>query len=112
MKIKLYEVAEIIRTKNAGPFELTFDIIFSSRKVFEEVISKNLINHRIVAKLYSISNDQIISVIYFPQSRAIKFTIIRHTPSGDIGDRDVYGAQQHAPLLKFELELATDGTDL
>jgi Domain of unknown function (DUF4387) len=27
----------------------------------------------------------------------------RDVISGDIGDRDIYGAQQHAPLLDIEL---------
>jgi len=32
-----------------------------------------------------------------------KITLPRDVVSGDVGDRDVYGAQQHAPLLDIEL---------
>ena len=32
-------------------------------------------------------------------------TIVRPLPSGDLGERDVYGAQQHAPLMNYMFEL-------
>ena len=32
-----------------------------------------------------------------------KATLPRLIPAGDIGDTDVYGAQQHAPLLDVEI---------
>ena len=28
MKVKLTEIAQVIRSKNSGPYEITFDIIF------------------------------------------------------------------------------------
>jgi hypothetical protein len=39
----------------------------------------------------------------YPAALAIKIVMDRLVGSGDIGDRDVYGAQQHAPLLDLEL---------
>jgi hypothetical protein len=44
-----------------------------------------------------------ISVIHYPLGRAIKIVVARQIMSGDLGDRDVYGAQQHAPLLEIEI---------
>ena len=40
----------------------------------------------------------------FATCKAIKATIVRPMPSGALGERDVYGAQQHAPLLGIEFE--------
>jgi hypothetical protein len=42
-------------------------------------------------------------VLPYPAALAIKIVMDRVVASGDIGDRDVYGAQQHAPLLDLEL---------
>ena len=39
----------------------------------------------------------------YPAGRAFKATLPRLVPAGEIGDTDVYGAQQHAPLLDIEL---------
>jgi hypothetical protein len=35
--------------------------------------------------------------------RAIKIVMARRIMAGDPGDYDVYGAQQHAPLLGIEI---------
>ena len=36
---------------------------------------------------------------------AFKATLPRLVPSGDFGDTDVYGCQQHAPLLDVDLPI-------
>jgi hypothetical protein len=37
--------------------------------------------------------------VFFEEACAVKATIVRPVVSGDPGETDVYGAQQHAPLL-------------
>ena len=41
----------------------------------------------------------------YPAGFAFKATLPRLVASGDIGDTDVYGAQQHAPLLDVEIPI-------
>jgi len=36
---------------------------------------------------------------------AFKAILTRLVPAGDIGDTDVYGAQQHAPLLDVDIPI-------
>ena len=105
MKTRLIDIAEVIRSKNAGPYELTFDIIFKDWDMYEKVIASNQINEKLFAKLYNIDKSDIIGIVNFTPAKAIKATIKRKIPSGNIGDRDVYGAQQHAPLLGIMLDL-------
>src|SRR3546814_8173333 len=38
-----------------------------------------------------------------PAGLAFKATIPRAIPAGDLGDTDVYGCQQHAPLLDVDI---------
>ena len=41
-----------------------------------------------------------VKIVHFDAANAIKITMPRKGPtSGAPGDRDVYGAQQHGPLL-------------
>ena len=105
MKIKLIDVAEVIRSKNAGPYELTFDIILKEWSMFETFVEKKLITKKLIADLYNISEDKVMNVIEFKPAKAIKATIERPMASGDLGETDVYGAQQHAPLLGLEFEI-------
>lgn len=105
MKTKLIDIAKVIRSKNAGPYEITFDIIFKDKATFELVCNRHCINAKLIASLYKIDVSQVINIIEFAPANAIKATIIRPMASGDIRETDVYGAQQHAPLLTLEIDL-------
>ena len=102
---KLKDVAKIIRSKNSGPFELTLDVIFADDEMFEKAVKTQIITKDIISKTYGISPDTILDIIEYPVARAIKVTLIRPIPSGALGERDVYGAQQHAPLMELEVNL-------
>jgi len=102
MKTRLYDMADVIRSKNSGPYELTFDIIFKSFEDFNDFTEKNIMTKEVFSKLYKIKIDDVKSVIYFKPAKAVKITINRPICSGDLGESDVYGAQQHIPLLNFE----------
>ncbi len=92
-------IAEVIRSKNAGPFVVTFDVLFGNEEDFEAVRTAGLVTRQAVAQLYGVSDNELVGFDYFPFARAIKFSIRRPVGSGAPGDSDVYGAQQHAPLL-------------
>ena len=102
---RLQDVAAVIRSKNSGPYELTFDILFKDEDIFKKVIDQDIITKEIFAHLYKIPITDVISIIHFSPARAIKATIVRPLPSGSIGERDVYGAQQHGPLMDFSFSL-------
>lgn len=99
---KLIDITNIIRSKNSGPYELTMDIMFKATEDFENVCNKKIINEDLICKLYKIKKEDIINIIEFKPANAIKITIIRPIASGNLGESDVYGAQQHAPLLSIE----------
>lgn len=105
MKYKLKEVASVIRSKNSGPYELTFDVIFIEYDVYRKVKEAKSINEDNFAALYNIPTSDIISLIYFDPAKAVKVTIVRPIPSGSLGETDVYGAQQHVPLMNFEFSI-------
>lgn len=100
-KTSLLKVARVIRSKNSGPFELTLDIIFKEPRYYELFKRKKIITARKIARLYNCSEKDILKIIYFEPSQAIKITLKRRIPSGAPGDSDIYGAQQHAPLLNL-----------
>ncbi|MGD0153219.1 MAG: DUF4387 domain-containing protein [Thermacetogeniaceae bacterium] len=99
----LVELAQVIRTKNAGPYELTLDIIFKSRRIYEQVKRENSLNAPLIARIYGVPEPDILKAIYFDPACAFKATMKRPLPCGDPGERDIYGAQQHAPLLDLLL---------
>lgn len=105
MKIKLRDAARVIRSKNSGPYELTFDIIFKDRETLDAVILSGGFSREMIARLYSVELDDVKDIISFTPANALKATIRRSVVSGSLGDTDIYGAQQHAPLLGLELDI-------
>ena len=105
MQVKLKDVANVIRSKNAGPFELILDVLLKDRATFEKMQNADIINKTVIAQLYRIPEEDVLSIVYFPNALAIKATIVRPMPSGALGERDVYGAQQHGPLVDFTFDL-------
>ncbi len=99
----LPDLATVIRSKNAGPFELTFDILFSDPYDYQRVVRSGQLSAESFASLYGIALDDVLSVIEFEPALAIKITIKRTRSSGALGESDVYGAQQHAPLLQLDI---------
>jgi hypothetical protein len=99
--MRLSDIAQVIRSKNAGPCRLTLDIMFASDTDYQRVVQSPALSREAIGLLYRIPSEDV-TVIPYPLGRAIKITLPRDT-AGDPGDRDVYGAQQHAPLLGIEI---------
>jgi hypothetical protein len=91
------DVALVVRSKNAGPYELTLDLMFPDENTYDEV--RGSITKERIAELYKIDVSQVLSIVHFAPAHAVKITLVRPRPSGDLGETDVYGAQQHAPLF-------------
>ena len=96
--MKLVDIARVIRSKNAGPTTLTVDLMFNDSTGFERALSASALTPEAIALLYGLEPSQV-EVIAYPPAVAIKIVMDRKIVAGDPGDRDVYGAQQHAPLL-------------
>ena len=97
---KLSDLAYIVRSKNAGPFFITLDILFQKRENYERVRDSGVITTESIAKLYKL-DPQHIEVFFFDNADGIKITYPRKASAGDFGDTDCYGAQQHAPLINL-----------
>ncbi|MBI2906930.1 MAG: DUF4387 domain-containing protein [Chloroflexi bacterium] len=99
---KISELAMVCRSKNAGPFLVTLDIVFPDRETYERVRKTGVIDRKLFSRLYGVPETAVEFTEYSP-GHAFKATIPRLVGSGDIEDTDVYGAQQHAPLLDVEI---------
>ncbi|MEM8591962.1 MAG: DUF4387 family protein [Pseudomonadota bacterium] len=83
--MKLREVAEKVRSKNAGPFWLTIDIFCGSAEAFAQV--KGLETDR-VSQLFQREAKR----FELPDLHVIKFSIPRPAIQGTREDRDMHGA--------------------
>jgi hypothetical protein len=100
--MRLYDLAGVIRTKNAGPFTLTIDLFFTDIKTLRKVLDSPVFTCETIARLYNVSPSDV-RIIPFEEILAIKISLPRWVSSGAPTDRDVYGAQQHFPLGDIEI---------
>ncbi len=98
------DLETVIRSKNAGSYEITFDIMFDDPEVYEQVKRTGFVNRELFARLYHVRPEEVFFTTY-DTAYAFKGTLPRRTSAGDVEDTDVYGAQQHAPLLTIEVAL-------
>jgi hypothetical protein len=104
---KLSDIAKTIRSKNAGVNKITFDVIFRERADFDRVCRAGVLSREAVCRIYGIPDSRISDHVEFEPACAIKFTIYRERPSGSVGDPDIFGSQQYAPLLDVEVPAAS-----
>jgi hypothetical protein len=100
--VKLVELARTVRSKNAGPLKLTLDLLFDDEAAYRRALQSPALEPGAIARLYGRPEGSV-AVLPYPPALAVKIVMDRVVVSGDLGDRDVYGAQQHAPMLDLEL---------
>lgn len=104
----LIDIAKVIRSKNAGPYELTVDVMFDSREVYNLVKDETLLSAAVIAALYNIPESDVIYAGFFDAAMAFKATIPRcrkgrHVASGGYMENDVHGSQQYMQLMTLPL---------
>lgn len=100
--MRLYDLAKVVRSKNAGPFTFTIDLVFSDAATYERVLTSPSLARPAIAALYGVAVEDVL-IRPFAGIRTIKIALPRRLSSGAPGDVDVYGSQQHFPLAGLEI---------
>jgi hypothetical protein len=107
---KLGDLAQLIRSKNAGPFNLTFDIMFESETAYRRVRDAGVLTVERITRLYNTPAQDVL-LIQHDAARAIKISIPRPCIQGARDDGDMYGGQQYGPLVEIDVPDQENGDD-
>ena len=99
---KLKDIAQLIRSKNAGPFELTFDFMFARFEDYSRVRDSGVLNKELFCRMYGTPAEDV-QIFSVDAARGIKVTIPRPIMQGDLEDSDSYGCQWFPPLIELEV---------
>lgn len=105
--VPLSDLARVIRSKNAGPFELTFDVLFDRREAYEAVKRSGAIARDRVARQFGVSDNEVLVCMAYDPALAFKITLRRPIGAGDAGETDITGSQQHTPLTTLPVPIET-----
>jgi hypothetical protein len=91
-----------VKSKNAGPFRLTIDLFFDQDD-YEDVKSSGQVNQENIARVYDISQNSILGIYFVDFINAIKISLERPIPQGHPRETDIFGMNQHMPILSLEV---------
>lgn len=100
--MKLYDIAFVCRSKNAGPFQVTIDLMFKDLESYRRVLSSSAFTVETIGQLYNVSPGNV-AIKPFERILTVKVVLPRNSSSGAPLDTDVYGSQQHFPLGNLEI---------
>ena len=100
--MKLLDADAIVRSKDAGPFRITLDVIFNNREQFEAMKASGVWNMEYLCELCRLQEEDVDECLCYEPAMAFKLTYQRTISSGAFGDNDIYGSQQHVPLYTVE----------
>ena len=108
LKGRLGQVASIVRSKNSGPFEITFDVFFSDDSTYHKVKASGILGRREISNLYNVSEDEVVWCGFFDQALGFKATIPRkrngrNAAAGGFMEDDIHASTQHMPLMLLPL---------
>jgi hypothetical protein len=96
------DVCRHIRSKNAGPFWVTFDLFFPDRDACERYAKSPQLQPDAIGKLFDVDPDLVKRFIDLNLS-VLKISCPRAHPQGGIVDRDLHQGQQYVRLLDVVL---------
>lgn len=100
---RLDEIARIIRSKNAGPFLVTLDVLFDETETFDAAVASGCLSEDNVRRVYGPEAD-VLAIHAHRAAKGIKIVLKRQHSAGSFLDNDLYGAQQHVPLYDIEVD--------
>ncbi|GGF30572.1 DUF4387 family protein [Subtercola lobariae] len=98
MTSTLGEVAELVRSKNAGPFWLTIDVFLANVDDYARVVGSPLTDAAFIADTYQVAADSV-RIFTLPHLNAVKVSVPRPSVQGSLYDTDLHAGQQYVALL-------------
>ncbi|GAM37591.1 hypothetical protein TCE0_024r07637 [Talaromyces pinophilus] len=104
----LADLANVVRSKNSGPYELTFDVMFPNQQSRDMVKNANILTTESIASLYKVPVSDVIACLWWDPALAFKATIKRSIVNGSFHDGDAHGSAQHMPLMEFPIPIGNN----
>jgi len=60
---RIRDIAAVCKSKNAGPFELTIDVVFDEPALFERVKRTGVLGPALFARLYGVRTEDVLFTV-------------------------------------------------
>jgi hypothetical protein len=100
---KVKDVCKYVRSKNAGPFWVTFDLFFKDSGSFGTYALSEALNGEVFAELFG-TDSHLVKRFALKNLNVLKISYPRPNPQGWMGERDMHQGQSFARILNVELD--------
>src|SRR5258707_12074423 len=94
--LTLGELADQVRSKNAGPFWITMDVFFRSEPDYTFVTTSGVLSPQAIGHLYQV-DPATVKYFQLPGILAVKISFPRPVTAGRVGARGPHPGQQYLP---------------
>ena len=99
---KVKDIATYVRSKNAGPFWVTFEIFCGDDESYNKIKHSPNVSKEKVGELYGVDPEKIKEFV-IDTIRVIKYSYPRPKPSGHKYENDMHSGQQYIRLADLEI---------
>lgn len=99
---KLKDVCRHVRSKNAGPYWVTFDLFFDGPGNFQTYHDHPALGPDLFHRLFG-ADPSLVRHYPVPSLNMVKISHARTSPQGGVVERDMHCGQQFVRLLDVEL---------
>jgi len=92
------DIAKVLRTKNAGPFKITIDVIVENEADLDLIEASGVLQPDVVARAYQITREEVTGPYFQRAALGAKVTISKRSSAQDPFCPDLLGASQHIPI--------------
>lgn len=97
------DVCQHVRSKNAGPYWVTFDLFFKGPEAFAKYHQSEALGPELIHRLFG-ADPTLVKRFAVPSLNMIKISYPRTTPQGGMVERDMHAGQQFVRLLDVALD--------
>lgn len=98
----LGEIAHEVRSKNAGPFWVTFEVFMPDEEQYR--LAEELVTAEVISQLYRVPAEDV-QIFALPNLHVVKVSFPRQVSQGSLRDHDMHSGQQHVVLASLPLPL-------
>jgi hypothetical protein len=99
---KINDVCRHVRSKVAGPFWVTIDLMFDGQQNYDRYVGSPELRAESIAAIYGIDPESVL-LYQIPSLKVLKISYPRPAPQGGVEERDLHSGQQYAYLLNVNL---------
>jgi hypothetical protein len=99
------DLCSVVRTKNAGPYLFSLDLVFKSQSQFQKIREAGVLTPESVAAAYRVPRESVVTFESNAQLLSVKATLKRNFAAGSPGDKDCFAMAQESPVLAIRVPL-------